>query len=58
MCGIKTTNDKIIITNQGTLYCFDFVCELFVTNSLYIYGLIDQSYIIKYTHAIVDNPTE
>ena len=28
----------------------------FVTNALYIYGLIDQSYIINYTHAVVDNP--
>ena len=32
--------------------------EMFVTNSLNFYGLIDQSYIINYTHAVVDNPTK
>ena len=34
------------------------MCEMFVTNSLHIYGLINQSYIINYTHAVVDNPTK
>ena len=56
MCGMKTTNINVKLLIK-VLY-IDLpsnVCEMFVTNSLYIYGLINQSYIINYTHAVVDN---